>query len=367
MRIKRSAVRITLIAAAIALCLSGCTFREELPEAPELLPAAGVKEDIFTVFRGDVSVPRAIEAAVYPTTEELYFTRGGKIKEVNICSGRYVEAGEVLVTLDLDAQRARAGALQEEIHETLARGEIEDEIAELSIERLKNEAETLTGTEKQLMDIEIRRAERDLRYARDMRGAKIAEMQEELDALNAELENDCIRAPFAGRIGNVLSLAGGDTVTAYEPILYLADESRPVIKCEYLSDSVYNGANGGVYALIDGRRYDIVKRDMEYQTYLSNLLQGKTVYTTFDFAGGAQDVECGMYCAVMLESQYYPDELLIPANAVLSDAGGKYVYVMDENGEKHKRTVKIRTVAGAVYSIVTEGLQEGEKIYVMDK
>ena len=83
--------------------------------------------------------------------------------------------------------------------------------------------------------------------------------------------------------------------------------------------------------------------------------------------GWEKEVEPGMYCGLVLMHNFVPDQLLIPFNAVLSDTDGKYVYVVGENGEAVKRSIKVRNYQDSVYSVVLEGLEEGEQIYVTDK
>ena len=78
-------------------------------------------------------------------------------------------------------------------------------------------------------------------------------------------------------------------------------------------------------------------------------------------------MQAGDYAALIFVNSYQPDALLIPANAVLADAAGKYVYVVGKNGERVRRDVKLRVPVGAIDAQVLEGLEEGERIYVTDK
>ena len=104
--------------------------------------------------------------------------------------------------------------------------------------------------------------------------------------------------------------------------------------------------------------------------YVSRVLAGKKVYSEFEITGPADwrdGVQAGDYAALIFVNSYQADALLIPANAVLADAAGKYVYVVGKNGERVRRDVKLRVPVGAIDAQVLEGLEEGERIYVTDK
>lgn len=372
MRDKRKRLSVLLICVLTALCAAGCADRAGSKTAPELLPAAGVAADLYTVPRGDLSVPRLRDASVAAYTEELSLPEDAVIKEVLVYSGQRVCEGDVLLTVDLDAERERAQELRKQLEYDDRIRELDDEIAEAEIARLRNELSAMNARgaderEKELKRIGIERAETKLEYRR-LAGAEDRKvLTDELEELERILEKDSIRAPFDGRVENILSLEPGDRLEADEPAFVLADDTRLHIRCEYVSDSVYAQATGGVYALIGDRRYEVERVPMDYKTYLSAVLSGKTVHSVFEFAGSAEGAEEGMYCALVFVNQFHPDELLIPANAVLNDANGKYVYVRGEDGSREKRTVRVSTYSGAVQCIVNEGLEEGETIYVTDK
>ena len=157
------------------------------------------------------------------------------------------------------------------------------------------------------------------------------------------------------------SLQEGDWLTAYRPVAYIADESRLYLSGESISTSLSGGATE-MYALINGGRYEITPREMEREDYIALVLAGNDVPACFDFEAG-EDVEAGMYAAVCLVTRARENVLLIPTNALLRGGGGRYVYVLGENGERTRRAVKTG-VSTAWLTEITEGLEEGEVVYV---
>ena len=364
------------IVCAGMLLLCGCGNQSETTEpVPTLLPAAGVASDVFTVFRGDVSVPTVYDASVNPYVEELYCEINAEVDEVFVHSGEEVKQGDLLISINLDSEREKAQSITETLALNAEVYAIDDEIAEAEIAILNNELLSLMQqgadeTQIRLKRLDIEKAQLSLKQTQETRALETRELQAELDDLNETLAYDGIYAPFDGRVGNILSLDSGDRISAGDTLIYLVDETRLSILTEYISDRVWLYANGGAYALVGDGTYEIEYVPTDSSEYLSKVLAGNTVYTTFNITGPdnwQSEVHAGDYCAVVLLSNYYADELLIPANAVLSDAGSKYVYVVTEDGGREKRDIKVRTVGNAVYSIVTEGLEEGETIYVTDK
>lgn len=69
----------------------------------------------------------------------------------------------------------------------------------------------------------------------------------------------------------------------------------------------------------------------------------------------------GMNCKVSLGPPQKPDAVLVPKEAVFTEAGQSVVYVLKPDGQPEKRTVKTGEPEGNLLT-VTEGLAEGEKV-----
>ena len=362
-----------LIIMLLCVWVCGCSLRGDGSdeEVPELLPAAGVASDVFTVFRGDCYVPKVYDASVIAYVEELSLTQNAYVDEVLVTPGQDVKAGDLLISIDLDSEREQAAALEESIAYTKQINALDNQIAELNIEMLEIELAQLTasGADAQTLELkalDIEAARQSLEHTRQLQQMSLEDSEAQLEKLYATIANDGIYAPFDGRVSNVVELKHGSRITAYDPVIYLADNTRLTISVEYISDSAYAQAGGGVYALINDARYEVERVPIDYNDYLSVVLAGGTVYCEFNIVG-EHTAEAGDYCALVFLNNYSADQLLIPANAFLTDADSKYVYVVGENGARERRDVKVKYVSGAIYAMVTEGLEEGEQIYVTDK
>ena len=359
----------------IASLLTGCTVKEEDAAAPELLPAAGVARDIATVIRADHVTPKLYEAFTTAYTEELSFNVNGVIDDVNVLPGDFVHKGERLVTLNLDSERERAEALSESITRTKAANAYNNHLTEIDIQILEVEKQALiargaSGDEIRLKELDILQKKTDLKQAVEIQNMNLEKSEKELAALNLILSNDAIIAPFDGYVARGIEITKGSSVKAYQTVILLADHTRVKIMSSSVSETTFRTATGGYYAHIGGKQYEVEHIKMDKDEFLAKTLVGDVAYAELQITGPEgweKEVKPGMYCAIIVNHNFIPDQILIPQNAVLSDTDGKYVYVVGENGESVKRLIKIRNYQDSIYSVVLEGLEEGEQIYVTDK
>lgn len=373
---RKSAKRWAFLVLALMLAvLTGCGKEQVDTADPELLPAAGVARDIATVIRADHATPKLYEAFTACHVEELSFNVNGVIDQVNVLPGDFVKKGDRLVTLNLDAEREKAESMMESIRRTEAANAYENRMAEIDIQILEVEKQALiaggaSDDEIRLKEMDILQKKTDLAQAIEVQNMNLSKTYEELEDLNVIMANDAIVAPFDGYVARGIQVQKGSSVKAYETVILLADHSRMKILCEAVSESTLRTATGGYYALIGGSEYEVEYIVMDKDEYAARALVGDTMYAEFSIVGPEgweKEVEPGQYAGLMLIHNYVPDQLLIPQNAVLTGTDGKYVYVVGEDGESVKRLIKIRNYQDSVYSVVLEGLEEGERIYVTDK
>ena len=369
--------RISAVCVLLILCvaLAGCGKSKDIEETPELLPAAGVASDIFTVVRGNNYVPVVHDAAVVAYKEELSLERNATVLEVLVTEGERVKEGQLLISLDLETTREKAEKLEESIAYTEQINEIDVSIAQMKIDRLKNEyaklaAEGADDKTLELKQFDIRQAELDLKHTKDNQAANLAESRESLRKLYETLESDGIYSPCDGVISSVINLKKGSRITAFDTVITVSDDSRLSIETEYISDSVVNAATGGIYAHIGANKYEVSRVPIDMTDYLSVVLAGGTVTCNFDIVGPEgweNEVSAGDYCALVFINNYAEDRVLIPSNSFLNDSDSRYVYVVGEHGERVRRDVRLKTNTNAIYAEVLEGLEPGERIYITDK
>ncbi|MBG7630451.1 MAG: efflux transporter periplasmic adaptor subunit, partial [Bacteroidetes bacterium] len=71
-------------------------------------------------------------------------------------------------------------------------------------------------------------------------------------------------------------------------------------------------------------------------------------------------ITIGQSVQVRLELSKAQKSLMIPRGSYFQSSGGQYVFVLDEQGEAHKRIIKLGSQNPSYYQVL-EGLREGEQ------
>ena len=93
------------------------------------------------------------------------------------------------------------------------------------------------------------------------------------------------------------------------------------------------------------------------------MLAGEELTVRFAIENADETLEAGQYAVVCVESNHAADALLVPSN-VLYMGEQKYLYVI-ENGVRVRREVTTGLVTDW-YTQITDGLEEGELVYVKE-
>ncbi|MBQ8768728.1 MAG: biotin/lipoyl-binding protein [Oscillospiraceae bacterium] len=361
---KRITILGLLLSAAI---LAGCDGKPAA--APPLQEPEGVQPDKTAAYIGDIYDVTYFDFAVVPYVQELSFAMNGTVEKVHFYPGMEVAKGDVLVELDVSQTQAQARALEEELAHAEHMDAYADTVAQLDIELLQVELKELqendaSALEIQLKENEIAQKQAALRQTRKLRELETQAKRDALEKLNQTLAQDALYAPFSGRILYSDELTEGTQIKAYDPIVFLADNTKLQLSGEYIKPGLLKNADL-VIAHIGDTRYEIAEKAMEEDNLNAAIASGKDAQTKFDFLAPETlegKVEAGDYAAIFVYTDYIRDALLIPRGAVLTDAAGSYVYV-DADGARVRREVKLGKVTDGLAQI-TEGLQEGEVVYV---
>ena len=356
-----------LICAVLSLLLAaGCARAQEVPQ---LLEPVGVQLNAAAAWVGEISEIEIYEGAVVPQTQEFWFEQEGRVSNVHVIPGQQVKAGEPLITLDTTAEEKRLEAIEKEIEQLETNACYDDEIALIDLAILEVELRALQNAQPRddkaiaLKQLDIEQKQLEMKLNLQLRDLTLSKLQAEQAQLNKEIESNVLTAPFDGRVFHMQSgLKAGSWVSAYTPLVYLADDTRLHIESAYISAAVMERAHA-LYARVGGSVYDITPVEADEKEYLSQVLAGEKPKVRFVINEPDDVLAAGQYAAVCVESDYAADALTVPANALYTD-GGIYLYVM-ENGVRVRRDVKVG-IATDWYVQIVEGLEEGELVYVKE-
>lgn len=354
-----------LAAALCVLCIGGA--RAE--QVPELLEPAGVQLASTQAVVGDISKITAYSGAVMPHVEKLGFAVDGEIEEIRAVIGGTVCAGDVLITLNREEQIEKCESLEEQIDALRSEDAYAQQLAAIDREILNLELDAILADPDSdpdaaaLKRLDIEEFELKAALQGELRRMKLERLEAEYAGLIAQADESELTAPFDGRIMYMKDVSIGDRVGAYADLVYLADDTKKIIRTEYVSEAVMESAVD-LYALVGGMKCEIEYVPMSTDEYLSMVLGGEELFSRFAFTDENAPVSVGEYAAVCIETGRVENALVIPRNALYAEMGVRYVYVV-EDGMRVRREVETGMM-NDLQAQITSGLEEGEYVYVQD-
>lgn len=300
---------------------------------PFVLEGTGVVEPLQSV---------AVEAQV-----------GGQLTRVGFREGDDVAVGQVLFELD----RAPYAAALEQARATLARSRFEAENARREVERSRELVAKDYVTRQQFEQLETTAA---------ALGAAVAAAEAALRRAELNLEWATIRAPIAGRTGQLLVKPGNLVRTGLgEQPLVVINQLRPILvrfalpAASLAAVRQHLRAAPAVRATPAGAATAALGR----LTFVDNAVDTATgtIQLKGEFANADGALWPGQFVAVRLELFVEQDALVVPSQAVVTGQQGPYVFVVDSAGTAALRPVTVaRTQDGL--AVVTAGIAAGDRV-----
>ena len=307
----------------------------------------------------EITSPQSFMGHVEPIQDvDLRAQIEGTIAEVAFKEGAMVKEGDLLYLIDPRVYQARV----EQAKAALAKAKAASENADRYYARI-SKVDKRSVTE----------AEVDQAYA-NMLEARAAIAQSEADLASAEINLGYTRitAPISGRIGQSL-LKKGDYVAPSMGTLARIVQTDPVRVVFSLPDKDFlrgqalvekggqpDKAIRAQIRLADGTLYsEVGKAD-----FVSNEMNAATasIPVRYSFGNPKQLLIPNAYVTVLLSEAQPKRALTVPANAVLANATGDYVYI-NENGKAARRAVRLGARLENVVEVV-DGLKEGDEVVV---
>ncbi|MGI5884116.1 MAG: efflux RND transporter periplasmic adaptor subunit [Candidatus Spyradocola sp.] len=350
----------------VGLGLAGCAAKAE--PVPELLEPVGMRMDTEPVRRGEIAEWRAYDFFVVPETMELSLPEGGVVQEISVELGQTVEAGDVLLRMDVEDERERIAEIEEELAYreednalTIAGMQMDIELCKYQMED-DNRDYKAGGEREQLKENELHALEAALEQEQARQALEREQLLEERQTLQERVTQSALIAPEAGRVVYLADLSNGVSAQSGQTLVVLAQEGQLRLKGEYLTEAEAEEADE-VIAWIGGERVPIAYAPMDTDDYIASLLAGEELSASFTFPEGVPEgTQAGAYAAVLLKTIAREGVLYVPPDCLFRDGGETYVYrVVD--GERVRTEVEAgyRSVNAAE---IVSGLSEGDVVYV---
>jgi len=262
----------------------------------------------------------------------------GTVREVHLAPGRVVEAGALLVALDVSVEEAERAALQ-------ARADL----AASTLARYERMAQHQAAS---AIELDNARAERRIALA-------------ELARVEAIIARKTIRAPFRARVG-IADVHPGQFLEAGTLLTTLQGVDEAVHVDFMVSQSVAAGLAPGVAVQVvagEDEAWTVSATVTAVDARVDPSTRNATVRARIDHAGPSLKPGASVQVHVPLGA---PERVVvIPVSALRRGPAGDHVFVLEETAGSQVRA-RVRSVqAGAVLGdevIVMDGVEEGERV-----
>ncbi|GHV53040.1 RND transporter [Deltaproteobacteria bacterium] len=344
---------VSFLAAALLLPLFGCgdgagTTKNQQRAAP-IFTAKVTRRDVPRQLTAVGNVQPAASVAIKPQI-------GGQIVAVPVSSGQDVERGQILFQIDPRPYESAVREMEARLMKDMV--------------LLKKAEEDQARFSRLVKQDAVSREQYDQSTANaDSQRAIVAQDRATLASAKLQLEYATIKAPVAGRIGEVL-LDEGNVVKANDDRTLLVINTLAPAKISfavperYLPEVMAQFSLGDipVTATPEGVSKIVARGKL---TSIDNAVDKTTGTIKLEATFDNKDLSLwpGQFTRITVELATIQNTLVISASAVLEGIIGQYVYVIDDADTAHVRPVKARFVT-ETEMMAEEGLAEGERVAV---
>lgn len=375
---KKSRLSCTLLAAL--LLMTGCGAENTSTGTIIELQASALSEDqTVVVERGDMKITVAMDAQVGPKVVQLTFPKDGQFGEFCVGIGEEVKEGEVLATSYMGDSEEQIEAKEKELENLIAnydyqKATMENSIAIIAIyiDKLNEQLEgtaymsaqyTSICTQLGNYDVQKKKLELQLEHLTETYELQRPHVEAQIKDLKEESSGNVIKAPFDGVVVALADVSIGSYLDEQMYYVAIADPDVLYARCAYVSQSTINSIEDVVFWK-DGVEYEVSYVPMEEHAYRIMRNNNEDIYSEFTVENAGDAVVHGDYGKVILIAGCKEDVLMVPEVAVGSDSGKAFVY-KDVDGQRVRVEVEIGSKDG-LYVEITEGLQEGDVLYVQE-
>ena len=306
--------------------------------------------NVISPERKDMPVVQQASGTVTPIrTVDLHPQTTATIRQVHIKEGQFVKAGDLMFSLDDRADRANLDK---------ANAQVERDRASLAdLERQFKRSQNLFAQHF------IAQGALDTLQAQvDQARATLEADGAAARANNVTTSYNAIRAPMSGRVGGIVVYPGSlvqpatslTTITQLDPITVaftLPESSLPALLAAQRRGKVeVQALPGADLAPVIGAL-----------SFIDNTVdaQSGTIRVKAEFANRATTLWPGQYVNTKVTVQTIKDAVVIPQNAIVTNAQGTFVYVLDKD---QARLVPVQRLYGAGIDAAVSGLAGSEQI-----
>jgi len=378
----------------IICCLCGCSKGENAEtqtsadgEEIELMDPVGVAASYDVVQVRDLYDAEVYSCVCAPAITEFAYNSDLPFEKFGKLPGELVAEGDVLVygeTTELDEEYEE---LAEEIGDKLE--DYYDEISDLQEDLYDAKEDEWEAWEPHQKVLEGEPSKNSAFYDMWARGSmptegawKAAVMarekveqsikeKEELFAIEQEYDQGRLNRIFtkiaeahvdsdiAGTIVAINALSTGDVIPKNTSVIAVGDMSKKALYTEYISKAAVESAED-IYALVDGKRYEVTYEVMEKEEYTRLKRLNGTVRSVFYLNDTNDEIPMGEYVTLVFVKNVQKNALAVLSDALYKEGQDYYCHLYD--GEKSTDVSVTVGMSDGLYTEIVSGLEEGDMV-----
>lgn len=309
---------------------------------------------------------------VYPEVYEYAFEKNVRFSQYLKFPGETVKEGEILVKADNTSIEKQIESAQETLDkmDEQYKKDIEnydEQIADKReiIDEKDYRARVVIGEAEMLRrqisfyELEIAALERKKEERTTLYNLERGRSAEALDKLQKEKKQETLISTCDGTVAAISNNSEGDNISADKAVIAVADESKKIVKCEYITEKNVNDA-ARVFYMADGKQYNVTYVPYETEEYNSLVAKGATLVSTFIVDDPNNEIAFGEHGILTVIEKEIKDCVAVPKSAIHKDEGGFYVYTLRDN--KNVKSYIVRGFSDGVYTEVIDGVKKGDAI-----
>lgn len=381
----------TLSVGSLCGCAGSQSSIEETDVEVELLDPVGVAASYDVASTRDLCQAEVFSCVCVPRIEELTYNSDLPFEKYGKLPGESITKGSVLVYGDTAQLDEEYEDLAEEIENKAedyqdAMTDLQEDLYDAKMdeyEAWEPYIEYLHGEPSEsssmydfwaMGSMPLEGAYKSVAMAREKVEQSIKE-KEELYALEAEydqgrlarLSNKISQAhvisDMEGTVVAINAISSPDVVEKNKNVIAVGDMSKKTLYTDYISKAAVESAED-IYALVDGKRYEVTYEVMEKEEYTRLKRMNGTVHTTFYLNDPENTVALGDYVTLVVVKQKKKDVLAVLTSSLIKDGQDYYCHLYD--GSKSVKTSVSVGMADGLYTEITEGLKEGDMVLTED-
>ena len=355
--------RVLALMLSAVMLMSGCGKNTGAEDEIVLIDPVSSANVTETVARRTIYSYEVLDGGVFPVITEYPAAIGMKAADIGYFPGQNVYSGNVLFSGDMQDFYDQEKSVRDSLDELIVSYAESRRVDEIKLRELgyfidarDDDLENNTYMqiivqkalfEKELLEYSIN--DNDMIFNLD-----VAHYNQLLNRIAENQAKRIVRSYMNGTVVAVSNASPGALISEGTNVSAVTDGHSINILADYRSSRDIENAKE-YYAIIDGKRYEIVYVPYSAAELSALKASGSDTYSVFRFLDPGVDVKVGQKACIVVVKDKKEDVLSVSNSAIHRDDGGSYVSL--ESGDKAYIT---KGMTDGVFTEILSGVNEGD-------